>query len=73
MDVSSIALSGLNQAQTSLENTARRISGAAGQGDSVDFSTDAVNLLQAKNDFETNIQVLKVASEMEKSAINLVA
>lgn len=71
MSVSSVALSGLNQAQATLENTAKRISGAAGQGDSVDFSTDAVTLIQAKNDFDANIKVLKVADELAKSAIDL--
>jgi flagellar hook protein FlgE len=72
MSVSSIALGGLNQAQASLENTARRISGASGQQDSVDLSTDAVALIQAKNDFGANIKALQVADEMEKSAIDLV-
>ncbi len=70
--MSSIALGGLNQAQTSLDNTARRIAGAAGQSDSVDLSTDAVALIQAKNDFGANI-MLKVADEMDKSAIDLSA
>jgi flagellar hook protein FlgE len=73
MDVSSVALGGLNQAQANLENTARRINGAAEQGDLVDLSTNAVALLQAKGDFEANIQVLKVADQLEKSAINLIA
>ena len=73
MDVSSVALGGLNQAQATLENTAKRINGAAEQGDSVDLSSSAVALLQAKGDFEANIQVLKVADQLEKSAINLIA
>ncbi|HEY3825351.1 MAG TPA: flagellar basal body rod C-terminal domain-containing protein [Bryobacteraceae bacterium] len=73
MSVSGIALNGLNQAQATLENAAKRISGSAGRGDSVDLSTDAVDLIQAKSDFEANIRVLKVADEMNKSAIDLVA
>jgi hypothetical protein len=73
MSVSSIALGGLNQAQASLESTAQRISAPAGQGDSVSLSTDAVSLLQAKNDFAANINVLKVADEIAKSTIDLVA
>ena len=73
MDVSSVALGGLNQAQANLENTGRRINGAAEQGDLVDLSTNAVARLQAKGDFEANIQVLKVADQLEKSAINLIA
>jgi flagellar hook protein FlgE len=66
-------LGGLNQAQTSIDNTARRIAGAAGQSDVVDLSTDAVALIQAKNDFGANIKVLKVADEMEESAISILA
>jgi len=73
MSVSSIALGDLNQAQASLESTAQRTSAAAGQGDSVSLSTDAVSLLQAKNDFAANINVLKVADEIVKSTIDLVA
>jgi hypothetical protein len=73
MSVSSIALGGLNQAQASLENTARHIAGSAGQSDAIDLSTDAVALIQAKSDFAANINALKVADEMEKSAINLLA
>jgi flagellar basal body rod protein FlgG len=73
MNVSGAALNGLNQAQATFEDAARRISGAAGQGDSVSLSADAVTLLQAKSDFEANINVLNVADEMEKSAINLIA
>jgi flagellar hook protein FlgE len=73
MSVSSIALNGLNQAQATLENVEKRISGAAGRGDAVDLSTDAVNLIQAKSDFEANIKVLEVADELNKSAIDLLA
>jgi flagellar basal body rod protein FlgG len=73
MSVSSIALNGLNQAQATLENVEKRISGAAGRGDAVGLSTDAVNLIQAKSDFEANIKVLEVADELNKSAIDLLA
>jgi flagellar basal body rod protein FlgG len=73
MSVSSIALNGLNQAQATLENVGKRISGAAGRGDAVDLSTDAVNLIQAKSDFEANIKVLEIADEQNKSAIDLLA
>lgn len=72
MSVSSVALGGLNQAQATIENTVKRINDAAGQEDTVALSTDAVNLIQAKGDFQANIQVLKIADQLEKSAINLI-
>ncbi len=75
MDVSSIALRGLQRAQVQVENSAGRIArwaGSSGGGmDSVDLSQDAVALLAAKDQFGANISVLKVADKMQKSVINL--
>ena len=73
MSISSAALSGLNQAQATFENAAKRIAGGSVTGDSVDLTSAAVNLLQAKNDFEANLKSLSVADELDKSAIDLVA
>ena len=73
VSISSIASTGLNQAQTVLDNTAKRISGASGQSDSVGLSTDAVSLIQAKNDFEANINAIKVGDALDKSTISLLA
>jgi flagellar hook protein FlgE len=76
MDVSAIALQGLQQAQTQLENTAQRLSAAGSSADgtpvdTADLSQAAVALLTAKNQFNANINVLKVADQMQKSVINL--
>jgi flagellar basal body rod protein FlgG len=73
MSVSSAALSGLNQAQATFENAAKRIGSAGLPGDSVDLTAAAVDLIQAKNDFEANLKSLTVADELDKSAIDLVA
>jgi flagellar basal body rod protein FlgG len=73
MSITSIAANGLNQAQTDFENAAKRISTPNASGDSVALSTDAVNLIQSKGAFEANLKSLKVADELDKSAINLVA
>ena len=73
MNVSGIALNGLNQALGNFESTAKRISLAGSQSDSADLSTDAVSLIQSTEDFATNIKLLKVADELEKSAIDLLA
>lgn len=77
MDISSIALQGLQQAQSQFENSAIRVSNAGaaspnGSGiDTVDLSSAAVQMLASKNQFTANINVLKIADEMQKSIINL--
>ena len=71
MNVSSIALQGLNQAQDQLQSTARRIAGAGSPTDSVNLSDAAVSLITAKNDFEANLNTIKVDDQMQKSTINL--
>ena len=77
MDVSSIALQGVERAQVQVNNSASRLAsiGAdapAGVGlDTVDLSQEAVGLVTAKNQFSANIHVLKVADDMQQRAINL--
>lgn len=77
MDVSSIALQGLELAQLQLEKSASRLASAGTSSpsgapvDTVDLSQEAVAMLSAKNQFSANINVLKIADDMQKSAINL--
>ena len=79
MDVSSIALQGLEQAQVQLDNSAKRLAsiGATSPSgavvDDVSLSQEAVSMLSSKNEFAMNINVLKIADEMQKSTINLLA
>jgi hypothetical protein len=77
MDISSIALQGLEQAQVQLEAAATSIAsgGASSSGpgpDTVDLSTAVVALLTAKNQFALDIGVLKVADQAQKSLIDVV-
>jgi len=77
MDISSIALQGLEQAQVQLEAAATAIAGggspSSGQGaDTVDLSTAVVALLSAKNQFALDIGVLKVADQTQKNLIDVV-
>jgi hypothetical protein len=85
MDISSVALSGLQQAQTSFDGAASRVA-TAGQTtvsgetvdtradiDVVDFSTAAVSMLSAKNDVSIGIAVLKKANEIQRQALDLFA
>ncbi len=72
MGISAIALGGLNQAQTKFENAARRVA-AGGSGDTVELSSDAVAMISAKNDFAADIAALKVADNMQRSVLDILA
>jgi hypothetical protein len=79
MDISAIALQGLQQAQVQLESSAVRLAStgvASPEGmpvDTVSLSEAAVSLLAAKNSFSANIGVLKIANELQKNIVNLLA
>jgi flagellar hook protein FlgE len=66
------ALSGLQQAQTRLNAVASQIANPSDTpADSVDLSTQAVALIQSRNDFAANIAVLKTVDEMQKTVFDL--
>lgn len=79
MDLSSIALRGLDQAQTRFERAAVGVAGitrASPDGaaiDTVDLSTAMVSLLSTKNDVEANLKLLKIANDMQRQVIDLLA
>ena len=73
MNISAIALQGLEQSQTHFEKAASQVAQAVDPCDSVDLSQAAVNLISAKNDFAANIKVAKVADEMERAILDMLA
>ena len=79
MDLSAIALQGLQQADLQLEQAASRIAsnGAAspaGAGlDVADLSTEMVALISAQDQFSVNVSTLKTAGELQKNLIDLMA
>ena len=79
MDLSSIALRGLDQAQTRFERAAAgvvdvtRASPDGAAIDTVDLSTAMVSLLSTKNEVEANIKLLKIANDMQRQVIDLLA
>lgn len=79
MDASSIALQGLQQADTQLNAAASAIanSGASSASgapvDVVDLSTEMVALMSAQNLFEVNVATLKTADQMQKTLIDITA
>jgi flagellar hook protein FlgE len=70
MNISAIALGGLQNAETKFERSAARLT-AADPSDTVDLSSAAVDLLSSRNEFEANIKVMQTADRMYKQTLNL--
>jgi flagellar hook protein FlgE len=66
----SSGLSGLQRATQKFETSAARIANPNSVGD---LAAEIVNVLTAKLDFEASTKIIKVASEMQKSAIDILA
>jgi flagellar hook protein FlgE len=78
MDISAIALQGMEKAETLLGNTANKVAntGTSPGGanlDTVDLSKEMVALMTAATDFSANASVLKTADQMEKQTTDLIA
>jgi hypothetical protein len=79
MDISAIALQGLEQADAQLDKVATRLASAAAlspdgsSADTVDLSAEMVALLSAKNQFSVQVAVLRVAGEIQDNAVDLIA
>ncbi len=79
MDLSAIALQGLDQAGAQLASAASNIASfqantPAGAGvDTVDLSAAVVALLSAKNSYSANVATVKMAEEIQKTTIDLLA
>ena len=72
MNVSSVALGGLHQAEAGIQKAADTLANAPGSADIVTLSDAAVALMENRNIFAANIQTLKVADQMEKEAVGLI-
>lgn len=78
MQIFGSALQGLSAAETKLDQTASRIShagiGNAGAApDSVDLSTEMVNLMMAQTEYEANLKSLQTGNEMTKHTLDILA
>ncbi len=79
MDLSAIALQGLEQGQAQLEQAAIRLAGAGAESpdganlDTVDLSVEIVALMSAKTQFSANLSTLKTADQIQKNVIDLMA
>ena len=72
----SSALEGMSRAETQLNKAASEIARApvldSQGGDILDLSAAMVALLQSRNNFEANTNVLKVADELSKDLLRIV-
>ncbi len=73
MQISAIALSGMHAAETRLEHAANRIARVSQPEDQVDLSAEMVALIEARNNFAANANVMKTADEVERSLLELVS
>jgi flagellar basal body rod protein FlgC len=64
---------GMQDAEARVERTASRIARGPFQApDSMDLSTEMVNLIQARNDFKANIKVAETMDEMSRTTLHLI-
>jgi flagellar hook-associated protein FlgK len=79
MDISSIALQGLEQASAQVDAAAVQIasagsaSGNAAPVDTVSLSEEMVALMSAKTAFAANVSVLKTAEQTQQNVLNVMA
>jgi len=79
MDLSAIALQGVEQGQIQLQNAALTLAGAGasspdGAGvDVVDPSAEIVALTSAQTQFSANLSTLKTADQLQQNALDLMA
>ena len=69
MDISGIAGATMAQAESRLENVAKRV--AEGPVDTVSLSDAAIELLQAKQQFQVGAAVLRTGFETEQTVLDL--
>lgn len=75
MTISAIAsgVSGMQQAASRFEESASRVARYGTGLADVDLATEMVNVLQSKHDFAANAKVVKTISDMQKSALDILA
>jgi flagellar hook protein FlgE len=71
----STPLAGMDAAADNLNRVATHVANIGGSpaGDTVDLSADAVAMIEAKNDFAANVQVVHTADQMTRALLNILA
>ena len=75
MAISAISsgISGMHRAADRFEASANRVARFGTGLADVDLATEMVNVLLAKHDFAASARVVRVVSDMQKSAIDILA
>jgi flagellar basal body rod protein FlgC len=73
MEISAIALAGMNAAQTRMEHTATRLAHVSEPEDRIDLSTEVVALMESRNDFAVNAKVFKTADQMQQNVLDILS
>ena len=73
MDILAIAGQGLVQGQQQFDRAAVQMSKVSAPEDSVSLSDSVVALLSARNQMQADVATMKVANEMEKKTLDLLA
>jgi flagellar basal body rod protein FlgG len=73
MDISSIALQGVAQAEAQLESVVSSLASGAGNGDTVDIASQIVAMTSAQASVELNLSALKSADQLQATLLNLFA
>ncbi|MEO8657559.1 MAG: hypothetical protein ABI693_03775 [Bryobacteraceae bacterium] len=76
MDITAVALQGLQEAQARIDKAAAnlsRLSIDASSGDSVDLSAEVIALLAAQGQVETSVAIAKGADQMQQKLLDVLA
>ena len=69
----SSGISGLQNAAARFETSAGKITRGGASLEQVDMATEMVNILEAKFEFTASTKVVRAISDMQKSAIDILA
>jgi flagellar hook protein FlgE len=78
VEISNLALQGMARATSMVDRAAGRIArlpmdASATPTDTVDLSTEMVNLLQGQRSFEANVKSAQTADEMTRTTLDMLA
>ena len=74
MEIASVGLQGMKQAEGRLEKTASNLAKiGTPETDTVSLSDEMVSLLSEKNDFAINTKLVQTGDEMQKRVLDILA
>lgn len=73
MNIQSVALGGLQQAEKKVDNAAVRIARVSDPEQPVDLASAMVDLAEGQNSYAANLKVLETADQLQKKTIDILA